>query len=35
MHELQSEGGIVPDGLALPLTASLSRMRGTDHQPPR
>ena len=34
-HELQSDGGIVPDGLALPLTASLSRLRGTDHQPPR
>lgn len=34
-HELQSEGGTVPDGLAVPLTTSLCRMRGTDHQPPR
>jgi uncharacterized protein len=33
--ELQSEGGCVPDGLAVDLTASLCRMRGTDHQPPR
>lgn len=34
-HELLSEGGTVPDGLALPLTDSLVRMRGTDHSPPR
>ena len=33
--ELLSEGGPVPDGLATPLTGSLSRMRGTDHAPPR
>jgi Fe-S-cluster containining protein len=35
VEELQSKGGTVPDGLALPLTASMARMRGTDHQPPR
>jgi Fe-S-cluster containining protein len=35
VEELQSEGGCVPDGLALPLTATLMRLRGTDHQPPR
>ena len=34
-EELQSGGGHVPDGLALPLGSSLARMRGTDHQPPR
>ena len=33
--ELQSEGGCVPDGLALDLTADLCRMRGTDHARPR
>ena len=27
--------GGVPDGLALPLTATLMRMRGTDASPPR
>jgi Fe-S-cluster containining protein len=35
VEELQSEGGCVPDGLALSLTSTLARMRGTDHQPPR
>jgi uncharacterized protein len=34
-HELQSEGGEVPDGLAAPLTDTLCRLRGTDHNPPR
>lgn len=33
--ELLSEGGQVPDGLAAPLTGTLSRLRGTDHSPPR
>jgi len=32
---LQSHGGVVPDGLAEPLGASMARLRGTDHQPPR
>lgn len=33
--ELQSEGGCVPDGLALDLTHQLCRLRGTDHARPR
>lgn len=33
--ELQSEGGRVPDGLAVELNARLCRLRGTDHAPPR
>lgn len=33
--ELQSEGGCVPDGLAVAVTGSTCRMRGTDHAPPR
>lgn len=33
--ELQSEGGCVPDGLALQLTGRLWRLRGTDHARPR
>lgn len=33
--ELMSEGGCVPDGLAVPLTEHLCRMRGTDHAQPR
>jgi uncharacterized protein len=33
--ELLSSGGVVPDGLAVPLTDTLSRMRGTDHASPR
>ena len=35
VHELLSEGGCVPDGLAAPLTGSNCRLRGTDYQPPR
>ena len=34
-HELQSEGGSVPDGLAVEVTDSTCRMRGTDHARPR
>lgn len=34
-EELQSQGGPVPDGLCVPLTATLVRLRGTDHSPPR
>jgi len=34
-EEVLSEGGSVPDGLCLPLTANLHRMRGTDHTPAR
>ncbi|MBB3194256.1 YkgJ family cysteine cluster protein [Roseateles terrae] len=33
--ELMSEGGSVPDGLAVSLTDHLCRMRGTDHAAPR
>ena len=33
--ELQSEGGQVPDGLAVEVTGSTCRMRGTDHARPR
>ena len=33
--ELQSEGGHVPDGLAVEVTDSTCRMRGTDHARPR
>lgn len=33
--ELQSQGGSVPDALALPLTGRTWRLRGTDHSPPR
>jgi uncharacterized protein len=35
VHELQSQGGCVPDGLAVDVNDALARMRGTDHQPPR
>lgn len=35
VHELQSMGGCVPDGLAVDVTDSTCRMRGTDHTPPR
>ncbi len=35
VQELLSEGGQVPDGLALALNAHTCRMRGTDHAPPR
>ena len=34
-EELQSEGGCVPDGLAVELTGTLVRLRGTDHAKPR
>lgn len=34
-EELQSEGGSVPDGLAVDVNAGLCRMRGTDHAQPR
>ena len=34
-QELQSEGGVVPDGLTVALNDRLSRMRGTDHAQPR
>ena len=33
--DTQAEGGAVPDGLALPVTARTCRLRGTDHLPPR
>lgn len=33
--ELGSRGGGVPDGLAEEVTASVYRLRGTDHSPPR
>ena len=35
VHELDSEGGRVPAGLAMPVTGTLCRMRGTDHASPR
>lgn len=35
VHELQHMGGTVPDGLAVDVTRSMARMRGTDHAPPR
>lgn len=35
VYETQSEGGSVPDGLWVPVTDSISRMRGTDHGRPR
>jgi Fe-S-cluster containining protein len=34
-EELQSQGGCVPDGLAVDLLPGLMRMRGTDHVRPR
>jgi uncharacterized protein len=33
--ELQSEGGTVPDGLAVDVTGRTVRLRGTDHASPR
>jgi uncharacterized protein len=33
--ELAGEGGCVPDGLAVDINATLCRLRGTDHAPPR
>jgi Fe-S-cluster containining protein len=35
VEELQDRGGRVPDGLTVEVTAMTSRMRGTDHSPPR
>ena len=35
MHELDGMGGSVPDGLAVEVTGSTWRMRGTDHVPTR
>jgi hypothetical protein len=35
VFETQSEGGSVPDGLAVTVTDTISRMRGTDHGQPR
>ena len=34
-EELMSEGGAVPDGLAVEVTDRTCRMRGTDHAKPR
>ena len=34
-EELMSEGGAVPDGLAVVVTGHTCRMRGTDHASPR
>lgn len=34
-EELQSEGGPVPDGLAVDVNGITCRMRGTDHAQPR
>ena len=35
VHETQDMGGSVPDGLVVPVTSTLARMRGTDHAAPR
>jgi uncharacterized protein len=35
VHELQSQNGVVPDGLTVEVTNSTCRMRGTDHSPTR
>ena len=35
MYETQELGGDGPDGLAVDVTDTLRRMRGTDHSPPR
>ncbi len=35
IDEAQAHGGAVPDTLALPLTGTTCRLRGTDHLPPR
>ena len=35
VYETQSEGGSMPDGLWVPVTDGISRMRGTDHSRPR
>ncbi len=35
VHELDDQGGPVPAGLAVEVTDHTSRLRGTDHSPPR
>ena len=35
VHETQTLGGSVPDGLVVEVNDRLARMRGTDHSPPR
>jgi len=35
VHETQDRGGQVPEGLAAEVTATTSRMCGTDHAAPR
>jgi len=35
VYEREDMGGNVPEGLAVDVTASMARMRGTDHSPPR
>jgi uncharacterized protein len=35
VYESQAEGGSVPEGLSVEVTAHTCRMRGTDHSPPR
>ncbi|UCU98280.1 YkgJ family cysteine cluster protein [Acidovorax radicis] len=35
VEETQAMGGTVPDGLAVEVTATTCRMRGTDHVPAR
>ena len=35
VHELDTEGGQVPAGLAVEVTGATWRMRGTDHVPVR
>jgi uncharacterized protein len=35
VHELDEMGGCVPSGLAVEVTGSICRMRGTDHVPIR
>jgi uncharacterized protein len=35
VHELQEQGGTVPNGLVVDVTSSMTRMRGTDHASPR
>ena len=35
VEEMQEMGGTVPDGLAVEVTSSTCRMRGTDHVPAR
>ncbi|MEI7786336.1 MAG: YkgJ family cysteine cluster protein [Betaproteobacteria bacterium] len=35
VHELDSQGGCVPDGLTVEVNGVTCRMRGTDHLPVR